>query len=133
MIDGLLVLGNGDLGARVEGIVGEGDREAGLEAIGSLNLPTADNRVNEPVHLITERFAFAEWKLVKTARCESIRHILIRDHPGWLLVAGIEIFGLLYPLRARVSPLNAVAFTESFAHAELTGVIPALAVIVAGV
>src|SRR6266571_7239675 len=44
----LLVLRNGNLSAQVERIVGKPQREAGLESISSLDLPTTDNRISPP-------------------------------------------------------------------------------------
>src|SRR5438270_8319876 len=44
----LLVLRNGNLSAQVERITAKPQREAGLESISSLDLPTTDNRVSPP-------------------------------------------------------------------------------------
>src|SRR5947207_13311927 len=71
---GLLTLRNGNRSAQIERIIGEPQREAGLEGISAFALATTDNRVSAPTRMWLQLFTLAKRKIVKAAHraCEWI-------------------------------------------------------------
>ncbi len=93
-----LAIGDGYLSTQVESITCERHREARLVHVGSLDLPAADDRVDELISICPKLLTLSKRQRVEATHGEPIGNVLIGDHLGRRRIGGIQIFGLLRPL-----------------------------------